>query len=235
MLDLGDSLQMKDSGITYVRPRRPGPEQKIENTTVLNMLKLLKSESNLLWMGGSVSLGAGMPDIVAAIFKPQLLNLAQTTKPNISVLSYLRATGFAKKETIARKLLLSSGVIEAQLEVFLEIGAIQKKKDAYCVQDSWKYLFSEIVSVEAKVSDWKKAANQAIRNKLFSHYSYVAFPKKVANRVKSEIIFKDNGIGILGIESDTMVLIKNAKKSSSFIWEYYYKLAYYIAIYYSKE
>lgn len=225
---------MKDSGITYIRPRRPGPEQKIENTTVLNMSKLLKSECNLLWIGGSVPLGAGMPDIIAAIFKPQLLNLARALNPNISILSYLRTTGIAKKETIAKKLLLSSGAIESQLEVYQEIGAIQKINDTYCMQNSWKNLFPEIVSVEAKVSNWKSAANQAIRNKLFSHYSYVAFPTKVANRVKAENLFKDNGIGILGTEGDNMVLIKNAKKSSSFIWEYYYKLAHYIAIYYSK-
>ena len=179
--------------------------------------------------------GAGIPDIVAAIFKPQLLNLARTTKPNISIVSYLRTTGLAKKDTIARKLLLSSGAIESQLEMYQEIGVIQKINNAYCMQDSWKNLISEIVSVEAKVSNWKRAANQAIRNKLFSHYSYVAFPTKVANRVKSKSIFKDNGLGILGIEGDTMVLVKNARKSSIFIWEYYYKLAHYIAIYYSKE
>lgn len=225
---------MKDSGITYVRPGRSGPEEKIENTTILNMAKLIKSEGNLLWIGGSVPLGAGIPDIVAAIFKPPLLNLARTTKANISILSYLRTTGFAKKDTIVRKLLLSSRAIESQLEVYQEIGAIQKINNAYCMQDSWKNLISEIVSVEAKVSSWKRAANQAIRNKLFSHYSYVAFPTKVANRVKSKDIFKDNGLGILGIKGDTMVLVKNARKSSIFIWEYYYKLAHYIAIYYSK-
>ncbi len=226
---------MKDSGITYVRTGRSGPEQKIENTTVLNMAKLLKAESNLLWIGGSVPLGAGIPDIVAAVFKPYLLNLARTTKPNISMLSYLRTTGLARKDTIARKLLLSSGAIESQLEVYQEIGAIQKINNAYCMRASWKNLISEIVSVEAKVSNWKRAANQAIRNKLFSHYSYVAFPIKVASRVKTESIFKDNGLGVLGIEGETMLLIKKARKSSVFIWEYYYKLALCIAIHYSRE
>ncbi|MHC4112462.1 MAG: hypothetical protein ACYSWZ_11940 [Planctomycetota bacterium] len=226
---------MKDSRITYVRTGRSGPEQNIENTTVLNMAKLLKSHGNLLWIGGSVPLGAGIPDIIAAIFNPQLLNLARASKPNISILSYLRIIGLAKKDTIARKLLLSNGAIKSQLEVYQEIGAVQKINNAYCMHSSWKNLISETVSVEAKVSNWKRAANQAIRNKLFSHYSYVAFPTRVANRVKTENIFKDNGLGILSIEGDTMVLIKNARKSCSFIWEYYYKLAYYIAIYYSKE
>ena len=225
---------MKDSGITYVRPVRSGPEQKIENTTVLNMAKLLKSDGNLLWIGGSVPLGAGMPDIVATVFKPQLLNLARIAKPNISILSYLRTTGIAKKDTIARKLLVSTGATETQLKMYQEIGAIRNINDAYCIQNPWKNLISEIISVEAKVSNWKGAANQAIRNKLFSHYSYVAFPIKVANRVKSKSIFKDNGLGVLGIKDNTMTLIKTARKSSHFIWEYYYKLAYYIAIYYSK-
>jgi hypothetical protein len=141
----------------------------------------------------------------------------------------------AKRDTIARKLRLSSGVAKNQLEAYQEIGIIQNINNAYCVQDSWKNLISEIVSVEAKVSNWKHAANQAIRNKLFSHYSYVALPIKLAGRVKAENIFVDNGIGVLGIEDNTMILIKTARKSSSFIWEYYYKLAYYIAIYYSGE
>ena len=226
---------MKKSGIQYIRKRRSGPEQKIENTTVLNLAKLLKTECNLLWTGGSVPLGAGIPDMIATVFKPELLNLARIEKPNLGILSYLRSSGKAKESTIKNRLSLSNKMVTSQLEAFREIGAVTNISGVYQMQDSWKDLLTEVVSIEAKVSDWKRAARQAIRNKVFSHYSYIAFPEKVACRVKKEKVFMDNGIGILSVKGNDLVMLKPARKSSSIVWEYYYKLGYYIATYYCEE
>lgn len=41
----------------------------------------------------------------------------------------------------------------------------------------------ELLSFEAKLTDWKKALNQAYRNTSFSHYSYVVLPSVVAAKV----------------------------------------------------
>lgn len=223
---------MKQSGIQYIRKRRTGPEQKIENTTVLNLAKLFKTECNLLWIGGSVPLGAGIPDVVAAVFKPELLNLSQIKQPYLGILSYLRSHGKAKEGTIAKRLSLSSKVVSSQLGMFQEIGAVYETEGVYRMQDSWKSIIQEVVSIEAKVSDWKRAARQATRNKVFSQYSYIAFPEKVALRVKDQSVFGDNGLGILSINGNELITLKSARKSSSIVWEYYYKLSYYIASYY---
>lgn len=41
----------------------------------------------------------------------------------------------------------------------------------------------ELLSFEAKLTDWKKALNQAYRNTSFSHYSYVVLPMGFAPKV----------------------------------------------------
>lgn len=226
---------MEKSGIQYIRKRRTGPEQKIENTTVLNVAKLFKTDCNLLWLGGSVPLGAGIPDVVAAVFKPELLNLSQIENPCLGILSYLRSSGSVKESTIVKRLSLPKKIVSSQLEMFQEIGAVGETGGVYRMQESWKNLIQEVVSIEAKVSDWKRAAQQAIRNKVFSHYSYIAFPEKVALRVKDQEVFRNNGLGILSIKDNELVMLKSARKSSSIVWEYYYKLGYYIASYYCEE
>jgi hypothetical protein len=41
-----------------------------------------------------------------------------------------------------------------------------------------------LLSFEAKLTDWKKALNQAYRNTGFSHYSYVVLPRDVAVKAR---------------------------------------------------
>lgn len=223
---------MKKSKIIYIRSRKRGPEQKIENVTVRHIHSLLTQKYELLWIGGSVPIGAGIPDMVAAIFRPQLLKLARIKSLNIRLLSYLSMVPCAKYDTIVDHISMPQKQIEKQIKDCIGLGMILEKNGACKISKEWKNLFTEIITVEAKVSNWKRAANQAIRNKILSHYAYVALPMNVANRVKREKVFVANGLGILSIEEDNVNIIKKARKSNAIIWEYYYKLAYHIAHHY---
>lgn len=63
----------------------------------------------------------------------------------------------------------------------------------------------QVISVELKLSDWKKAIIQAKNYQLASDYVYIAFPLKKINLVlkKAEHILTKEGIGLLGIDEQT--------------------------------
>jgi hypothetical protein len=61
---------------------------------------------------------------------------------------------------------------------------------------------NEVIAVELKLCDWKKAINQACLNQRVSDYSYVALPEPVWNRIDRRIytISFDHGIGLLSVD-----------------------------------
>lgn len=54
----------------------------------------------------------------------------------------------------------------------------------------------ELAGYEIKRSSWKKALNQAIRNKSYCHFSYVILPENEKKNVKLDV-FKKHGIGLI--------------------------------------
>jgi len=72
----------------------------------------------------------------------------------------------------------------------------------------------DLVSIEAKLSKWKKALNQAFRNTSFSHYSYVLLPKKIADRVKKySNEFTRRSVGLCSFHNSTIQIEITAKRS----------------------
>ena len=60
-----------------------------------------------------------------------------------------------------------------------------------------------IAAVEAKLHDWKKAIQQAHRDKLFADRVYVALPKKFSAAAVSNISeFRNAAVGLIIIEND---------------------------------
>jgi hypothetical protein len=74
-------------------------------------------------------------------------------------------------------------------------------KIGFCRADIVAYKKDEVVGVELKISDWKKAIVQAKNYQLGCDYIYLAFPlSKVYNILKkAEHIIKKEGIGLLVI------------------------------------
>jgi hypothetical protein len=60
---------------------------------------------------------------------------------------------------------------------------------------------NEIIAVELKLRDWKKAINQACLNQRVSDYSYVALPEPLWNRIDRDVytISVAQGIGLLSV------------------------------------
>jgi len=69
---------------------------------------------------------------------------------------------------------------------------------------------NEIVSVELKLRDWKKAINQACLNQRVSNYSFVALPEPVWDRIDRRIyaVSFEQGIGLLSVDGVTRQIMR---------------------------
>ncbi len=212
--------------VTYFRNRRAGPEAKVEDVVASNLTKIFPQNCNDFWTGGSVPLGAGLPDLIFVSYTPQIVALAQVDLCPHEILGYLRAVKSASLETIADRVSMPIRKTEHNLEELCNLQVIVRNARSYSLSKSWHNVLPEVVTIEVKMKDWRVAVQQAARNRLFGHKSFVAVPNKLATRISKEEVFDQLGVGILGVDEDKNVLVtKEAVRSQPRVWSYYYKLA----------
>jgi hypothetical protein len=213
--------------ISFFRSRRPGPELMLEDA-VFNWVDQLSPLADLpSWVACSPSIGAGMPDILFAHYKPQVFALSKKKVSNTQLLAFLRGVNGARLDTIMYHLKYPEKIIATDLDELVTINAVHQSDDVFFLSQLWKNIIPTIITIEVKVHDWRKAVAQAARNKIFSHQSYVALPKRLAIRIKDYPVFTNLGIGLLSIDdTDDYVHEEiSALVNEPQIWEYYYKLA----------
>lgn len=213
--------------VTYFRRRREGPEAKLEDAIVRRLGDLFSRSGLPHWVGGGVPIGAGLPDLVSVWCEPHVVSLGDFTTTDGRILAYLRAVRQARVETIAHRVKASRRGVQKKLEQLLEIEAVLLKHvDVFSLSPAWREVLPQVITIEAKVSDWKRAAQQAARNRLFAHKSFVALPEDVARRVRGEGMFAKLGVGIIAVgEAGGVRIVKRAPHHNTSVWSYYYQLA----------
>jgi hypothetical protein len=227
---LGDMLNampiLSAPAITQFRQRRPGPELLIQETVEQRVRSLMGSSDADLWTAAGIPLGAGVPDLVVVSYHRDVLALANVDISNAHILAYLRSVGRARLETIADRLQISEKSAQVRLEVLLDAHALEVCADVFALPTVWREILPEIVTIEVKVSDWRKAVEQAGRNRIFAHRSYVALPERAAQRVRVEPLFGQLGLGLIGVADDKSVhVLRRARWRQPVVWAYYYRLA----------
>ncbi len=212
--------------VTFFRSRKPGPELLLEDA-VVNWVDQLASSADLpSWVACSPSIGAGIPDILFTQYEPQVFALSKSKLSYTRLLAFLRGIDGARLDTIMYHVNYPENVIETDLDELVRINAVYQSDDAFFLSSLWRNIIPTIITIEVKVHDWRKAISQAARNKIFSHRSYIALPKKVAIRIKDNPVFTTLGIGLLSIDANDNVQVEiGALVDELQIWEYYYKLA----------
>ena len=219
------------SAVTYFRARRFGPEAVIEDRVAAQIPVLFNGRRQYSWTAGSVPLGAGVPDLVIAAYKPLALALADADLSDAQILGYLRAVRSARLETIAERMQVPSKAARRRLHRLVEARALRvTSEEIFSLTAGCRDLLPEIITIEVKVGNWQRAADQARRNRIFSHRSFVALPLGVAERVSDRTEFKRPGLGVLGVTDDGAVtVIRAARRGRPVVWAYYYQLATLIA------
>jgi len=218
---------MQTTHTVQYRPLRKGPEATLQRAVEGQLLSLFPQTDRLFWTAGSVSVGAGRPDIVLTAYEPQVAALTHVDITSREFLAYLRAVGRARSATISARLGRSLKSVERTLSSLIEAKIIIMDGGSYALTDDWRAVLPEIITVEVKVEDWRHAVTQAARNRIFAHRSYVALPATVAERIRPQHIFRELGIGLLAVEPGGMVrVLRRARRTMPKVWTYYYSLAF---------
>lgn len=212
---------------TSFRKRIEGPEAVLEDSVLSCITKLFAHREWPQWIGRSVPLGCGLPDLVSVWYNPKAELISDFTPLDGSLLGYLRTVRNARAETIADRINRAPKLTRDSLDKLLTFNAIEKKhSDVYSMTSEWRHVLTSIVAIEAKISDWKNAVQQAARNRIFAHQSFVAFPEKMALRIEREPIFSTLGIGIISVSNAGCVhILQEAPHHKTGVWAYYYQLA----------
>jgi len=113
--------------------------------------------------------------------------------------------GTVSIEDLSRKLSLSENYLKKYLIRYLERGNYIKylgKDRITKINGFYPYCY-ELITIEAKIAKWKKAAEQAIRHRLFSNRTYIALDKKYLHRALKHISsFRKEKIGILAVDDN---------------------------------
>jgi len=218
--------------VQYFRDSKPGPELEIEKIVTNKIPQLFphNPEDEFFWTGSSVPIGSSLPDLLIAVCEPKIFSLSKLKITPTNILSYLRAVGNVKLETISKRIGESEKIILKYITDLIDLEIVDTCNNTYFLRPEWRNIISDIISIEVKVSNWRKVIDQALRNSIYCHRSYVAIPEKILIKLCNNPHIKAYGVGILSIRKDgNVIVVKNARKSKPTVWSYYYKIASLIA------
>jgi hypothetical protein len=204
-----------------------GPEAKLQRAVEANLSAIFpRRRKDLVLVLGSLTLGAGRPDILLARFDEQVTRLSNVDPQARTLLPYLRSAKRTTAQGIARRLRRSLSFVERALAQLVEARIVTRKRAIYSLSQRWRAIIPDIVAVEIKVDNWRRGISQAARNRIFSHRSYLGLPESIAWRIRTDKLFKTFGIGIIGIAPSGQVqIVRAARRTKPKVWSYYFALA----------
>lgn len=222
---LVDCQVAESNAVTQFRPRRNGPEALMQDIVVGHVPGLFNPKRDS-WTAASLPLGAGIPDLLVVSYCPQVFALSNVNLSDAQILAYLRVVGKARLETIAERVGASPKKMSTRLSGLVDAQAIMTTANTFSITPLWRQILPEIITIEVKISNWQRAIEQAARNRIFAHLSFVALPDKVAERIRTEALIRDLGIGLISVSEDAVAtVIRKPRRMRPTVWTYYYRLA----------
>ncbi|HLP46437.1 MAG TPA: hypothetical protein VK469_10840 [Candidatus Kapabacteria bacterium] len=159
-----------------------------------------------------------IPDIVIVFWDEDIFdywamerNFLQ--KRDIKILHHMFVkNGFSDVDMLINELGYSVREIENTLEKLIKADLLTERNQKFKIKEIKKVFFVRaIITIEAKIKDWKKAFEQAWLNESFASESYVLLPQ---NRISSKVIEHANklDIGIIGHEKRNSNIVKSPNK-----------------------
>ncbi|HNY44742.1 MAG TPA: hypothetical protein PLO29_06810 [Paludibacter sp.] len=170
-----------------------------------NLSKVFKTE----YIATEFSTGNGVADLV---FTTEMND--EDLFLNDYALMSLFVNLFQQNKHITTKQLQKSNLDKNKLKkllIQLEVNDFIKY-DGEVIKRNRKYKAHtrNLLSVEAKLNDWKSGFYQALRYKFFSHQSYLAYPEKNIHRVDLDLL-KEHNIGLISVGEDRIRFISKPK------------------------
>lgn len=109
------------------------------------------------------------------------------------------------------------------IELLKDLGFVKYSDEKHIVVlRRYHPVAEQLISIEAKLSDWKAGIFQAVRYKSFSNSSYLAISEQYIDNVDRKFL-RENGIGLITVSSNGATIIVQAKKNKpvSIVSHYY--------------
>lgn len=160
----------------------------------------------------------GNIDVISFDFKSEIyLNLDQImilkNKENLLIFSRLYKNKGLSIAFISKSTNLSLQVVKNRVKIMAENSICNIKNEL--IYSNANIAFPDLVvkAFEMKLTDIKKAINQAVINKKYCDYSYVVMPRTKYNLcMKYSEVMKNNNIGLLLVDEISVKEIIRAKR-----------------------
>lgn len=129
------------------------------------------------------------------------------TSSHARVITSLYEKRYQDLKTIADKCGLSTSYARSVLKSLVENELIHTHESKYRLSDSYGMPKVQMISIEFKLTDWKKALNQAFRHSSFASKSYVVMPSSKKDVLqKNRDLFKDYGVSVVTYDTESKQL-----------------------------
>jgi DNA-binding MarR family transcriptional regulator len=210
------------------RKEKEGPESELVNH-FLNYYKTVFKDENLSYcILTEVYAEIGIPDILIIAWDsnikerwiPERNNL---NRQDIKILHHIFSTGRrgVKLDKIGEKLGYKPIDISNSIRRLSDADTVVLEDNFVRIKDKENTFFvKKIISIEAKIKNWKQAVNQAEINENFASHSYVLMPHDSVN--ENMLSSVKGNIGVLAHTGDKAKFKRKAKKTklpgSYFSW-----------------
>ena len=179
-----------------------------------------------LWVARELGIGAGRSDIILC---NRFIDKAfsEISPEQARIVAYLRSIVSAKIGTIEKRMSTPQEKIYPHLNDLCKKGIVRSSSNgAYSISKTYWTGLRKAIAIEGKISDWKGALRQAVRNQLFAKQSYIALPMKRAIKVSERTEILCTTVGVIGIDAKTgdCMIVKPAEEKYPIAWFYHYLL-----------
>jgi len=172
-----------------------------------------------------VTVGSVIPDLVCIALPQTYQEDCTNYHPELDtlIISDLLKNGPSTALDISSRIFARETTIRKSLERLHNKSTVaQVGSDRFKLRRK-TYLYDyHIVSIEAKLANWRLALKQAISYLSFSHMSYIALPTTLTNKKIVREHCKAEKIGLIAVSSDSAKVIFKPKPhypaSSKWIW-----------------
>lgn len=157
--------------------------------------------SNMLILE-EVSLGLGIADLVVT-FKKKCTRRTPLTKLEIHILTSIKTDEGISYDKLINSTRISKSKLINSLSSLEKNNLVICQDGKYYIKDNYEFCISDTIAIEAKLTNWRRAINQAYHYKWFSYNSFVCMPKDSSKPAIDNLnMFKKLEIGLMTIDND---------------------------------
>lgn len=143
-----------------------------------------------------------------------------------SVLTVLQEKGPCSSEFLAEALFSRMVIVLSSLERLARLGTVSKAETGEFFLIPSAFPDVTVISIEAKLYQWREALAQAKSYMVFSDYAYMALPEGLVNSNRSILpTCEQEGIGLISVSSRLVRVVVSAEPNAQFNQERFWLIS----------